>query len=136
MPPSHDRHNFKTPASNRSNSDGDHKKIKQRRMHLLRQNINPRLFPVFTLLRMIECSRRINTSDHCLMLVYVISNIALCFLNSKHVAAYLQSMAKTSHGITIKEELKKWTSHSIRVVSWVLLSEGSHDGLFIKIHLH
>ena len=57
------------------------------------------------------------------------------FLNRKYVAAHLQAVAKASHGMTIKEELKKWTLNSIRIVAYVLLSEGGYDGPFIKIHL-
>ena len=54
---------------------------------------------------------------------------------SKHIEAHLQDVAKATHGITIKEELKKWTSDSIRVGACVLLSEGGYYGPFFKIHL-
>ena len=50
--------------------------------------------------------------------------------------SYIQSMKKAAYGITSKIELKRWTSHSIREGHCVLLSEGGHDGPFIKIYLH
>ena len=62
--------------------------------------------------------------------------MAVNLLNSKHIEDPFQAAAKSVHGITIKEELKKWASKSIRVEICVLLSKDGNDGPFIKIRLH
>ena len=56
-------------------------------------------------------------------------------MSIKRIEAHLQAAAKAAHRITIKEELKKWTLHSIRVDACVLLREGGHDGPFINVGL-
>ena len=53
-------------------------------------------------------------------------------MNSKHIAGHLQAAEKAIHGITNKEELKKWTLHSIEAGTCVLFREGGHDGPFIN----
>ena len=44
--------------------------------------------------------------------VYASSEMAVALINSKQIEAQLQAEAKFAHGVTIKEELKKWKSHS------------------------
>ena len=62
--------------------------------------------------------------------------MAAALMNRKHIAAHFQVVVKAAYGITIKEELKKWTSHYIREGPCVLIIEGGHYGPFIKIRLH
>jgi hypothetical protein len=57
------------------------------------------------------------------------------FITNKHITSHLQAMATAAHGVTSKEELKRWTPHSIRVGACVSLSEGGKDGHFIKLRL-
>ena len=60
-------------------------------------------------------------------MIRTISKKAACLVNNKYIEAHLQCIEKFSHGVTSKIELKKWTSHSMRVVACVLLSEVGHD---------
>ena len=62
--------------------------------------------------------------------------MAVALMSSKNVEAYLQDAAKAAHGITIKEEPKKWTSYSNRIGTCILVIEGGDYGPFIKIFLH
>ena len=57
-------------------------------------------------------------------------------LSNKDIVAHLQAVVKYVHGITVREELNKWTLHSIRVGPYVFLGEGGHESPFIKIRLH
>ena len=73
--------------------------------------------------------------DYCTLEVCTRSETALALMNNKHIAVHFQDAVKASHGIILKEECKKWTSHSIRVGSCVFLREGIHDGPFINAYL-
>ena len=99
------------------------------------RNADPRIYPILASLWTWERDLRLKTSDFCPLVVCTSSKMAAALLSSTHIAARLQAAAKAAHGITIKEEFKKWTSHSIRVGSYVLLGEGGHDSPFIKIRL-
>ena len=89
---------------------------------------------MFESLRMRECTHYLDKTDHCLLAVRTSSKKVAALVN-KIEAAHLKSMAKVAHGVTNNNELKHWTSQSIRVGSCVLLSKGNHNCNFVKIHL-
>ena len=76
----------------------------------------------------------LNTNEHAIMTVLSNHNMR-SFITKKHITIHLQAMATAAHGVTSKKELQRWTTHSIRVDTCVLLSEGGHDGHFIKLRL-
>ena len=57
------------------------------------------------------------------------------YLSDRDIQTILQMSAKEVYGIAKKEELKKWTTHSIRVGAAVKLHEAGKDGSYIKLRL-
>ena len=57
------------------------------------------------------------------------------YINDKHICSLLQEAAKKVHGITCKEDLARFTTHSIRVGACVKLHESGIDAETIKIRL-
>ena len=49
------------------------------------------------------------------------------YINDRHICSLLQEAAKKVHGITCKEDLARFTTHSIRVVACVKLHESGID---------
>ena len=56
-------------------------------------------------------------------------------ITSRHVENFLQKLAKSVYNITKTEELKRFSSHSIRVGACVLLHENNCTCKFIKVQL-
>ena len=78
--------------------------------------------------------QRLNANECTVMAVFSNRNKA-SFITNKHTMFHLQAMVTAAHGITSKKELQRWTPHSIRVGTCVLLSECGHEGHFIKLRL-
>ena len=98
------------------------------------KNVNIRLCAVLAALRVRARAQRLNANEHAVMAVFSNRN-KTAFITNKHITSHLQAMATAAHGVTSKEELKRWTPHSIRVGACVSLSEGGKDGHFIKLRL-
>lgn len=98
------------------------------------KNTNIRLCAVLAALRVRARAQRVNANEHAVMAVFSNRN-KTTHITNKHITSHLQAMATAAHGVTSKEELKRWTPHSIRVGACVSLSEGGKDGHFIKLRL-
>ena len=96
------------------------------------RNADIRIFPTLASLCTRQRARCINTSDHFPLEVHTSSETAVSLTNSKCTSVHLQAVTKPAYGITIKEEIKKWSSCSIWVEDCVLLREGGYEGLLIK----
>ena len=53
----------------------------------------------------------------------------------KDIESVLQMVAKEVHNLTLLEDIKRFSSHSIRVGACVLLYSSGKDGEFIKLRL-
>ena len=59
----------------------------------------------------------------------------VCYINNKDIDDTLHSMAKTVYNISTKEELNRWSAHSIRVGTAVTMHIAGANAEAIKIHL-
>ena len=62
-------------------------------------------------------------------------NGTIAFITSKHVEIFLQNLARKVYNITDKQELARFTCHSIRVGACVVLHENNCPGEFIQVRL-
>ena len=67
------------------------------------RNADHGFFPVLESLRTRQRSHHLNTSEHCPLSVCTGSKMAVTLLNSKHIAAHLQTATKSTHRVTAKE---------------------------------
>ena len=58
------------------------------------------------------------------------------YLTTNKIAEVLQSVAKTCHPDLTRDEIMRFSSHSIRVWAVVLLDEAGMNPDFIKSRLH
>eukprot|EP00957_Ditylum_brightwellii_P164954 12559603-Ditylum_brightwellii.AAC.1 len=60
----------------------------------------------------------------------------MSYITEKQVDSILQSVAKSLYNLTNLEDIRRFSSNSIRVGACVLLHSSGKDGELIKIRLH
>ena len=71
-------------------------------------------------------AKRLSIAKGNLVLVFK-DKAKLIYINDKNICSLLQEAAKKVHGITCKEDLRRFTTHSIRVGAYVNLHESGID---------
>ena len=91
--------------------------------------------PVRAALRIRARALRYNIPVDAPLAIYREPSGKICLIDNTHVEHFLQSLATVVYNISDKNELKKFTSHSIRVGACVVLHENNCSGAFIKLRL-
>lgn len=95
---------------------------------------NPEMCPVLAALRIVIRARNLGQSQSLPCAVYHLKN-TMRYITGKDVSSFLQNIARELYPDMPDSEIKKFTSHSLRVTAAVLLHEEGHDGDYIKIQL-
>jgi hypothetical protein len=104
-------------------------------MTLVADKIHPNICQVQAAYRIFLQAKRLGQSDSQPMAVFVNKNNATKYLTGNKIAEVLRSIAKAVHPDLTKEELKKFSSHSGRVWTLVLLDEAGMTPDFMKSRL-
>ena len=91
--------------------------------------------PVRAALRIRARAQRYNISPQHPIAIYRHDTGVPHLITNKHVENFLQKLAKSVYNITKKEDLQRFTSHSIRVGACVVLHENNCTAEFIKVRL-
>eukprot|EP00957_Ditylum_brightwellii_P024618 1859657-Ditylum_brightwellii.AAC.1 len=59
----------------------------------------------------------------------------MSYITDKQIDSILQSVAKSIYNLTSLEDIRRFSSHSIRVGAFVLLHSSGKDGEFMKLQL-
>ena len=98
-------------------------------------NEMPHRCPVRAAMRIRARALRYNISPTSPLAIYRDPSGKICMIDNTHVEQFLQYLAKMVYNITDRDELKRFTSHSIRVGACVVLHENNCSGAFIKLRL-
>ena len=98
-------------------------------------NKSPHRCPVRAAMRIrARCQRYSLPHDHP-MAIFRDDSGNLKLIDNKHVELVLQKLAKSIYNISDENELKRFTTHSIRVGACVVLHENNSSAEFIKLRL-
>ena len=95
----------------------------------------PILCPVRNCIRLVERARRLDQPTNMPLCVYPNKQGHLLYLTGSKVAVLLRNAVKHIRPDTPKEDLKKYSAHSLRVWACVLLDEAGKSPDFIKKRL-
>ncbi len=95
---------------------------------------NPEMCPVRAALRLVRRANKLGQSPSLPCVVYQFKDKKR-YATGKDVSSFLQNIAKKLYPDMPETEIKKFSSHSLRVTAAVLLHEQGHDGDYIKIQL-
>ena len=98
-------------------------------------NRHPDICPVRAAYRIFLRAKRLGQSDNQPMGVFTNHHGITKYLTANKIAEVLQSFAKTCHPDLTRDEIMRFTSHSIRVWAVVLLDEAGMNADFIKSRL-
>ena len=101
---------------------------------LLPDRKNPEMCPVLAALRLVIRARNLGQSQSLPCAVYHHKN-TMRYITGKDVSLFLQNIARELYPDMPDSEIKRFSSHSLRVTAAVLLHEQGHDGDYIKIQL-
>jgi hypothetical protein len=96
---------------------------------------HPNICPVRAAYRIFLRAKRLGQSDNQPMGIFANHQGITKYLTASKIAEVLQSFAKTSHPDLTRDEIMRFTSHSIRVWAVVLLDEAGMNADFIKSRL-
>ncbi len=94
---------------------------------------NPEMCPVLAALRLVIRARNLGQIQSLPCAVYHLNKMR--YITGKDISTFLQNIARELYPDLPDSEIKKFTSHSLRVTAAVLLHEQGHDGDYIKIQL-
>ena len=96
---------------------------------------NPHRCPVRAAMRIRARAQKYGISPTSPLAFFREPDGTIAFITSKHVEVFLQDLAKKVYNIVDKQELSRFTCHSIRVGACVVLHENNCSGEFIKVRL-
>ena len=99
---------------------------------LVADDMNHHICPVHTAHRIYLRTKRIGQSDDQPMGVFVNHQGIVRYLTADKIAEVFQSVAKTCHPNLTRDEIIRFSSHSIRVWAVILLDEAGMNPDFIK----
>ena len=95
---------------------------------------NVKLCPVRALLRIRERARRCKLSSSAPLAVFV-KNKTVHYIRAKNIEEHLRKVAQVVYDISEPDELRRWSSHSIRVGAAVRLHTAGKSGSYIQLRL-
>lgn len=102
--------------------------------HILPDSNNPEMCPVRAALRLVQRAQELEQLQSNPCAVYQ-NKGNMTYVTGKDMSSFLQNMATMAYPGMPKSDIKRYTSHSLRVTAAVLLHEEGHDGDYIKIQL-
>jgi hypothetical protein len=96
----------------------------------------PEICPVCSAMRLVLCARRLNQPDDMPLGVYRTKKGESIYLTGNKIAELLWKAVKSVRPDTTSEEIKRYSAHSLRVWSCVLLDEAGKPPDYIKRRLH
>lgn len=96
---------------------------------------NPNRCPLLAITRIIERSIRLNISDDMPLAYFLGDNNTPTIITDEHIQSVMQAIAKETYKLTSINDIKLWTSHSIRIGAAVALHEAGADFMTIKQRL-
>ena len=100
-----------------------------------KNNTLPHRCPVRAALRIRARCQRYSIPDDHPIAIFRDKNGMVKLIDNKHVENILKTLAQKTYNITDESELKRFTTHSIRVGACVVLHENNSSGEFIKLRL-
>ena len=97
---------------------------------------HPEICPVRNAFLIVLCKARLEHSLDLPLAIFVNKNGAMKYLTASKIAGVIRAAAQTTHPDLTEEEIKKFSSHSIRVWACVLLSKAGKTPDFIRSRLH
>jgi hypothetical protein len=100
------------------------------------KSTNTKLCPARAGLKIRRRDQRLRVKAHTPIAVYSYSSKKKAkYISDKDIESVLQMVAKEVYNLTLLEDIKRFSSHSIRVGACVLLYSSGKDGEFIKLRL-
>jgi hypothetical protein len=95
----------------------------------------PKIFPVCSMMQLVLWAKRLNQLDDMLVAVYKIKMGKVIYLAGNKIAELLRKAVKEVRPDTTPDELKRYSTHSLRVWACVLLDEAGKLLDYIKKRL-
>jgi hypothetical protein len=99
-------------------------------------NKHPQICPVRAAHRIYLRAKRLRKLDDQPMGIFVNHQGIVKYLTANKITEIIQSVAKTCHPNLLRDEIMRFSSHSIRVWAVILLDEAGMNSDFIKSQLH